>query len=102
MIKMGIYFITVMEKMPKGLQHEGSRRLLGYFKDYGYAKELIKKNNGDAHETIYDYAVIEEYEEGMYSMGKVKQWYKFNVSTGKYEELSKEEEPETLFSGYAY
>lgn len=59
------YFITVMENIP-GSGKIGDRRTVGYFESFIDATWALNKNLGDMHETIYDYAVVEEFEPGLY------------------------------------
>ena len=79
----------------------GSERLVGYYADKQHAIEAVKNNNADINETCYDYALVEEVEEGLYQPANSdKRWlFKFNRDTKLYEPI---EEPDWLheFSGF--
>lgn len=95
------YFITVFSRLDldeKGWTDTGNRRCWGFYKDKDRAFQAVHENLTDLNETIYDYALIEEYEEGISGLTGFRQFFKFD---GKgYVEI---EEPKGygLFSGFA-
>lgn len=64
-----MYFVTTFTKLEK---HElwnwelGSFRTVGYFSSLEDARRIVTNNVGDLCETIYEYALIEGIEEGLY------------------------------------
>lgn len=87
-----IYFITVVCKLGQdkyGRPDLGSRNFIGWCPSYDEAAEYVINNICDIWETIYDYAFIEPWDEGIYGMHPSQgvQWFKYNVATGKYEEI---------------
>lgn len=84
-----IYLITTFEKMnPKdeyGILETGCRRSVGYYLKLADAEEIVKNNICDLWETIYDYAIIEEIDEGIYPFVENKWFYKYNIELNKYE-----------------
>ncbi len=62
-------------------------RTPGYFNTY----ECVIGNYGDIHETTYRYAVIEEFDEGLYNIPKLEKWFRWtgNNDSGKYVECKK-------------
>ena len=85
-----MFFITVFER-PKngGKLLLGTQRCWGFYFDLAIAVNAVKNNLTDLWETIYDYAVIEEIDQGICFEAKQCQWYKFNTKTKKYENIKK-------------
>jgi len=69
-----IYTIHVMEKL--GSPHYG--RTFGWYPYEEWAKRAVKNNECDIHECSYLYAVIEEFEYGVFPLRKREWWYKWN------------------------
>ena len=44
----------------------GNTRTFGYLETYEDAENALNKNMADMHEALYDYAVIEYFESGLY------------------------------------
>lgn len=97
------YFITVFEKLDlDNLQWPdvGNSRCWGFYVDKDKAFEVVKENWTDLNETIYDYAIIESYGEGISNYTGFRQFFKFDYDGKCYNEI---EEPEGYehFSGFA-
>ena len=91
-----IYIITTMTKLEQnklGWPEYGSTRTVGWYESFNDAEKCVVYNNGDIWETCYDYAIIEEVEEGLYPYCKPRWFYKYNIETGEYERI---EEPELM------
>ena len=99
------YFITVMEKLETskyGFPENGMTRCWGFYKDKETAFKCLHENWTDLWETCYDYAVIEEYEEGISNCNPFfRQFFKYNREENSYVEI---EEPESYkhFNGFAF
>ena len=100
------WFITVMRKVElndKGWPNTGAERTWGFYRNKEYALDALHRNFTDMWETIYDYAVLEPYEEGIsgYCYDEERIWFKYNRENDSYEEIA---EPEGMkhFHGFAF
>lgn len=84
------YFITVFEKLgigDLGYPETGDTRCWGFYTDKQTAYDALHQNWTDMNETIYDYAVIEEYHEGISNHTRVRQFFKFDYDKKGYFEI---------------
>lgn len=84
------YFITVFRKLEiddKGWPDVGGTRCWGFYKDKDTAFQAVHENWTDIEETVYHYAVIEEYYEGICNYTGHRQFFEFNVEKGGYMEI---------------
>lgn len=92
-----IYTLTGIEKMDppnppeKKIPSFGDQRCFGYYCDLNSATRSAESNNGDIHEYLYDYLVIERYEEGIYPLAEEIAWYKWDENTEAYIKIDKPE-----------
>lgn len=92
------YFITVFrdydEYGPKGM------RCWGFYKNLEDAINTLDKNMTDLWETIYNYAVIEEYCEGISGYNFERQFFKYDTNMDSYRPIN---EPKELkhYAGFA-
>lgn len=98
-----IYVVMVMSSLSwdeqiKGIDF-GSERIVGWYSDYKDAYEAVLNNACDIWETCYDYALLEEIEEGLYHPASSRWWFKHNLEENRYEEIP---EPEfcKVYSGF--
>lgn len=92
------YFITVFEKLDideYGYPDTGSRRCWGFYCEKDTAFQTLHENWTDIEETVYGYAVIEAYHEGISHYAFFRQFFKFDRERNGYFEI---DEPE----GYEY
>jgi len=86
------YFITVFRSYddygPHGI------RCWGFFDNFKEAHTAIRSNNTDMWETIYNFAVIEEYLPGISGYNFHRWFYKYNQAMDMYDRI---EEPEALY-----
>lgn len=85
-----IYTILVFEKLEmdkNGWSDFGSERLVGYYTNKEKAFDAVKCNGCDINETCYDYALIEEVEEGLYNPAFNRWLFKYNSDIDKYEPI---------------
>jgi len=91
------WFITVMEKMEpdkRFLMKTGDRRCWGFYSKREWALETLHTNATDLWETIYDYAVLEKYYEGISNEEmSSRQFFKYDRERNGYFEI---EEPECV------
>lgn len=90
------WFITVMEKLEKnskGFLSTGCTRCWGFYSNKEDALNTLHENRTDLWETIYDYAVLEEYYEGISNSTMKRQFFKYNREKDGYFEI---EEPECV------
>ena len=76
-----MYFITTIETKKGNVE---DTRCVGYFKTFEEAEQAVIKNACDIWETCYDYAVIENIEEGIYQYDTTPTWFKYNQETDEY------------------
>ena len=104
MEKKTYFFITVLQRMKKdklGWPDTGATRCWGFYTNKDTAITALHENWSDMEETIYKYAVLEEYEEGISNFTGYEQWFKFDVEKDGYFEIDKP--PETNhFAGWAF
>ena len=65
----------------------GGSELVGYYSSKEEAFNAVHNNRGDMYETLYDYAIIEEVEEGLYPCSMTRWFFKFNSALQKYEDM---------------
>lgn len=86
-----MWFITVIETMDygniDGFGDTGDQRTWGFFENKEDAVDVLHRNATDMHEGYYDYAVIEEYEEGLCPWAENYQWFKYDESRDGYFEI---------------
>ena len=92
------YFITVF----KEYNEYGPRmmRCWGFYKDFSEAMATVRHNVTDLWETIYEYAIIEEYHEGIGGYNFNRWFFRYNQFTNEYVPI---DEPEGLkhYAGFA-
>lgn len=82
-----IYTITTLDRLVKtefGFPDFGNTRTVGWVGNLEIAKEIVVNNYGDIWEYSYDYAVIEEVEEGLYPLCKDRWFYQYNEELKQY------------------
>ena len=73
-----IYTITSINVKPGRFGEEvRSQRCFGFTFEKEGAFERVRENRGDIQELLYEYCVIEEYEEGIQSLSETVQWFKW-------------------------
>lgn len=87
-----MWFITVVEKLDAdgygdGLCDTGLRRTWGFYSDVNRAISALHNNETDMHEYFYDYAIIEEYDEGICNDMSNYQWFKWDDERDGYFEI---------------
>jgi len=80
-----MYFITMLEGK------DGLGRCVGYVSDFNEAEKIVKNNMYDIWEHIYEYAIIEEIDEGIYQWCEYPKWHKYNKEENKYESCERPE-----------
>lgn len=86
-----MWFVTVVEKIEEnkfGFVVFGDDRTWGFFSNKDDAVRVLHNNITDVHESFYEYAVIEEYYEGIGSSTQNRQWFKWNDKKGGYVEIN--------------
>jgi len=90
------WFITVMEKIePNKLLYAafGDQRCWGFYSNKQDALNTLHENRTDIWETIYNYAVLEEYHEGISNHTMNRQFFKYDREKDGYFEI---DEPECV------
>ena len=88
------YFITVFEKLEideRGWPNTGCSQCWGFYIDKDTAYKALHENWSDMEETCYEYAVVEEYHEGISGYTGFRQFFKFDLTKLGYMEI---DEPE--------
>ena len=75
------YFITVFQKLPSDAMHFdiGASRCWGFYTDKDTAVKAVHENWTDLSECLYNYAVIEEFNEGLNGWTGNRWFFKFDV-----------------------
>ena len=81
-----IYTICCFSELceEKGWPLFGTVAFMGWYEDKETAIEAVKENARDINETVYDYAVVEEIEEGLYSCPRRRWLFKYNRTDDRY------------------
>lgn len=84
-----MWFITCVEKMESehGLPSNGDIVTWGFYANRDDAVRALHKNLKDMHEGIYQYACIEQYEEGIAMVTGEIQWFRFDKERNGYFEI---------------
>ena len=92
------YFITVFKEYDEYGPH--MMRCWGFYKDLSDAVATVRHNVTDLWETIYEYAIIEEYHEGIGGYNFNRWFFRYNQFTNEYVPI---DEPEGLkhYAGFA-
>lgn len=77
-----MYFITTV------CIHDLATVTVGYFSDKEKAIMAVKENRLDMWETVYEYAVIQKIEEGLYPDPTEEIWFEFDNDKKIYCEIS--------------
>ena len=88
------YFITVFEKLELdklGWTDTGYNRTWGFYTDKERAFQCVHENWTDLEETIYHYALIEEYTEGIGHCTGYRQWFKYHFEKKGYVDIDEAE-----------
>ena len=86
-----MYFLTTIEEKDGEIE---DRRCVGYFETYEEAANIVLHNFYDINETIYNYAVIENIEEGIYQYDQNSQWFELYTDVEGNPRYRKIEKPE--------
>lgn len=84
------YFITVFRRLDiddLGWPETGERRTWGFYKEKETAFQALHENWTDMEETIYKFALVEEYQEGISNYTGYRQFFKFDEKKGGYFEI---------------
>ena len=98
------YFITVFNRLDldkKGWPDTGEMRLCGFFSDKDMAYKVVRENWTNIWEMCYNYAAIEEINEGILNSTGNRQFFKYNSENGTYEEIDEPAGYE-FFRGFAF
>jgi hypothetical protein len=100
-----MYFITAMtniltetDRFDSEKVKKNTSRCFGYFKEKEDVEYAVTNNMADMWETMYDYIVIEEIEEGIHPLAEIVGWYQYNKDKDGYELIGV---GRTGFSNYA-
>ena len=87
------WFITVFRNFDSKYGTINSRTW-GFYSNKEDALEVLKRNYTDLWETIYDYAVLEAYREGIsaYDFEEGRQFFKYNEELDSYEPIEEPKE----------
>lgn len=98
------WFITVFEKFDNQYGIKNARTW-GFYSDKEKALDTLRHNYTDLWETVYDYAVLEPYYEGVsgYCFDESREWFVYNETMDGYLPLDLEKEPEEVkcYVGFA-
>ena len=95
-----IFTISVMEKIKPGIgdtTEYGHKSNIGWYFKKEDAILAVEQNTADIYEGAYNFAIIEEYEQGLYPIRISVQFFKSNPEINKYE---KTEEPDCMKNTY--
>lgn len=84
------WFITVFEIVNKtecGYPDVGYERCWGFFSNKADALKVLHGNETDLYETVYRYAVLEKYYEGISNYAFERQFFEYNKERNGYFEI---------------
>lgn len=81
-----MWFITAIDSQ---YHRRGAIRTFGFFKNISDAQSAVENNQGEMHECLYDYLVLEKIDCGIHPLAQEEIWY-----TWKDERWTPCEEPE--------
>lgn len=87
-------FVTCFEKLEKhktGVPDLGGQRTFGYYADWPTAIKAMHINNCDIRECVYNYGLLEEIDEGLYSFCSKRIFFKWDEDKKGFYEI---DEPE--------
>ena len=88
---MKIYLIGTIENIDKEGAH--GTRIIGYYEDFEYAKEMVEESLFDLYEDCYEYAVIEDVEPGLYaSTHSTPIFFKWDSESKRYKQIDRPKE----------
>ena len=89
-----IYMIKTFEKIEinNGLLDLGDERTVGYYLNLDDAEISVTNNSLDIYENLYEYALIEKLEEGLYPKGLERYFYKYNKEKDTYDLIDEPKE----------
>lgn len=76
-----MFFITCFQyirKEPKKFLDIGDSRVFGYFRTLEQAKNALAKNTLNMHEYYYNYAIVEEIDEGIHPEVESRYFFEYN------------------------
>lgn len=98
-----MFFITCFEKceidVATGMPDVGDTRTVGYYEDLETCKRALHENFCDIHEFLYEYAVVEYIEPGIYSRAKESEWFQWDNEKGGFFEIPK---PQCTYGWFNY
>lgn len=96
------WFITVFKEFDKNYGIKCSRTW-GFYRNKEEALKVIKYNVTDLWETIYDYAVLEPYYEGIsgYCFDEPREFFQYDYKENKYYPIGYEPEEIKNYVGFA-
>jgi hypothetical protein len=91
-----LYFISVFERVERdkrGFPDFGATRVWGFYSDRDVAIRAVRENWTDMREGVYEYAVVEGYDEGICHEHDPEeaQWFKWNEDYEGYREIERPE-----------
>ncbi len=98
-----IYTIMVMTDLTQDPKTKfpdfGPSRLVGWYLDFEDAYSVVSSNGCDINETCYQYALIEECQEGLYNPAIDRWWFEYNREKDQYIQI---DEPDFIrgFCGF--
>jgi len=90
---MSIFVITMVEypKSYENPQSNGTTRPVGFFTKLEDAQNAVEENKPDYHECLYDFVIIEKFEEGAWVGSTEEWWYQWNNERNCFEPCSRPE-----------
>lgn len=90
-----MFFITAFEHLPVTGKpfNIGDARTFGYFSSFEEAAKRLHANACDMHETIYDFAVVEQIGFGIHPEVETRQFFQYDKKRDGYFEIS---EPDSV------
>ncbi len=79
-----MYFVTTIKNVSKDFINYDNIRTVGFYSKFEDAEYTVLNNACDINEGMYDYAIIEELDEGLYPFSQKSFLYKFDYRIGKY------------------
>lgn len=83
-----IYTITTLKDL--SIENLNQSRCVGFYYDLDFTIEAVENNSCDIYEDgHYQYAVVEEFKEGIYNFQNKEIWFEWNKRKKKYKKIEK-------------
>ena len=88
-----MWFITSIylskPENPESPARAETKRTFGYYGDFAYARKAVEENRSNMHECLYNYLVIEKFNEGVHALAESEDWYQWDETKNGWKSIPK-------------